>query len=226
LQAKQQAVAPRTVAPGSADHDKRYWTAGEGTFTLWRMEYVYIILRAAWYVGLPLFVLSFALIGWALYRGRVEGETLKDLQLSMDALGKQQKDEKTRQKIDPALGKWYSFGGGFYGLVALYTWLLIEIDDVADFISDLGALVFQLDIGVLISFFIQSLMNFVWAIAWPVYWLRAADNPWIWFIVAYGGYWLGIQAAQRVAKKRWPGEGPLLPGFDRQADERSDDPPA
>lgn len=173
--------------------------------TLPLMEYFSAAFRAVWIVGLPLFTLSFALVWWALYRGRVEGKTFKDLQQSMADLGKRHKDKEQNEKVDPALSKWFSFGGGFYGLVALYTWILIEWDEISDFIMGLGDLVLRFDLGVLIRFFIDSIMNFVWAIAWPMYWLRAADNPWIWFGVAYAGYWLGTHAAQRAFEKRWTG---------------------
>lgn len=172
------------------------------------MEIIRTAFQAALQVGLPLFILTFALIWWALLRGRVEGDTHKALQESMASLVKRQKDKEQPEKVDPALGKWFSFGGGFYGLVALYTWILIEWDDVSEFIMDLGDLVFRLDIGVLIRLFIESIMNFVAAIAWPVYWLQKADNPWIWFGVAYAGYWLGIQAARHTFAKRRSGEKP------------------
>lgn len=162
------------------------------------MEYLSAAFRAAWIIGLPLFVLSFALVWWALFRGQLEGESFEDLQLSISDLGKRRKDKESPTKVDPALGKWFSFGGGFYGLVALYTWILIEWDDVRDFLLNVGDLVFRFDIGVLIALFIESIMNFVWAIAWPAYWLQQADNPWIWFMVAYAGYWLGTQAGQRA----------------------------
>jgi len=170
------------------------------------MEYLSAAFRAVWVVGLPLFVLAFALVWWALFRGRVEGETFKDLQQSMVDLGKRHKDKETPDKVDPALGKWFSFGGGFYGLVALYTWIRIEWDDVFAFITSLDDLVLRFDIGVLIRLFIESIMNFVAAIAWPVYWLRTADNPWIWFGVAYAGYWLGVHAARRTFRKRVAGD--------------------
>ena len=172
-------------------------------------------------VGFPMMALSFAVIWWALHRGRVRGESVGELQKSLQALGARRKGKKAKkdkdgletepaqepEKLDPVLDKWFAFGGGFYGLVALYTWLLIEWDEAWGFITGLGALVLSFDPGTLISlvvnFFIESLMNFVAAIAWPAYWIGAAGNPWVWVIVAYGGYWLGIQAAQWASGRRW-----------------------
>lgn len=172
------------------------------------MDYIRTAFQAGLHVGLPLFILSFALVWWALWRGRVEGDTHKAIQQSIADLGKRQKDKEDPEKVDPALGKWFSFGGGFYGLVALYTWILIEWDDVFDFIMNLDDLVLRFDLSILILLFIESIMNFVWAIAWPIYWLQRADNPWIWFGVAYAGYWLGIQAARRQFGQRRSGDEP------------------
>ncbi len=172
------------------------------------------LFRALYSAGLPMFLLAFAMVWWALYRGRLEGETFSDLQASIQALGKARKDKENRQKEDPALEKWFRFGGGFYGLVALYTWLLIEWDDVADFLGGLASIALRLELGALITLFvnllIESVMNFVTAIAWPAYWLSVAGNPWIWIGVAYGGYWLGIRAAQIVSGRKWREESPGL----------------
>lgn len=167
------------------------------------------LFRALGMAFLPLFLLSFGLVWWALHRGRLEGESVSDLQRSIESLGKARKDKDDPQKVDPVLEKWFRFGGGFYGSVALYTWLLIEWDDVADFLGGLGDIVLNFDPGALISLvinlFIESIMNFVAAIAWPAYWLGEARNPWLWILLAYGGYWLGIKAAQHAAGKRWGG---------------------
>ncbi len=164
------------------------------------------LFRALWMAALPLFLLSFALVWWALHRGRLEGRSVSELQRSIQSLGKARKDKEKPQKVDPALEKWFRFGGGFYGLVALYTWLLIEWDEVWGFLTGLGDIVIRIDLGGLISlvivFFIESIMNFVTAIAWPAYWLGEARQPWLWVILAYGGYWLGIKAARKTFRER------------------------
>ena len=165
------------------------------------------LLIAVFTAGLPLFLLSFLMVSWALYRGRLAGQTVKEIQGSIDALGKARKDKTNNQDMDPALAKWFRFGGGFYGLMALYTWLLIEWDDAASFIFQLGDIVINLDpgllIGALVEFFVESVMNFVLAIAWPAYWLTETGDVWLKLIVAYGGYWLGIRAAQHAWHEGW-----------------------
>ena len=228
------------------------------------MALVTDIFHAVIGAGLPLMALTFAVIWWALHRGRLRGESVGELQKSIAALAASQKSDKKKnkerkkqakhevdqdmrglttdlqalddglkradepgEKLDPVLEKWLSFGGGFYGLVALYTWLVIEWDEVWGFLSDLPGIVFSFDMGSLISlvinFFIESLMNFIAAIAWPMYWIGTAGNPWVWIVVAYGGYWLGIKAAQQVAGKRWMGESPDLAGSITRPDDHDDE---
>ncbi|MEE8294825.1 MAG: hypothetical protein V3R64_03860, partial [Sphingomonadales bacterium] len=47
-------------------------------------------------------------------------------------------------------------------------------------------------------FFINSLMNFIWAIAWPGFWASEIKgaNILIWLGIAYGGYRLGMKIAR------------------------------
>lgn len=229
------------------------------------MEWFFDIFYAVVIAGLPIMALTFAVIWWAISRGRLEGNSVGELQQSIKALGKRQEkkanaevetqmaagmessklslgdlgmgklgqdglvgktngesngkgdgkadaqkqtakaDEDGTEKLDPVLEKWFSFGGGFYGIVALYTLVVIEWDEVWGFLTALPDLLFSFDIGGLISLaislFIESIMNFFTAIAWPLYWLNVAGNPWIWGAVAYAGYWLGIKVAQQVADR-------------------------
>ena len=217
------------------------------------------IFHAVIMAGLPLMALSFAVIWWALSRGRLQGTSVGELQKSIEVLGQQRKGKKDKkgkkggtdqqsselagdgldlaldagldldapgekkEKLDPVLDKWFSFGGGFYGIVALYTWILAEWNEVWNFMSALPGIVLSFNVGALISLvinlFIESLMNFITAISWPVYWLQEAGNPWIWIGVAYGGYWLGIKAARHVASRTGQADGAGLPGVITRADE-------
>ena len=61
----------------------------------------------------------------------------------------------------------------------------------------------QLNIGIIVSMFVEALTNFITAMVWPVYWMdRIETNQvWIWFAVAYGGYWLGLKQAQAMVRR-------------------------
>ncbi|MCW8869519.1 MAG: hypothetical protein OQK49_02345 [Proteobacteria bacterium] len=90
--------------------------------------------------------------------------------------------------------KWLAFGGGFYGLVAVLTYIIVEAQEIID-LFDMpgeGDVFSGISIGMLINFFIDSLMNFITAISWPVFWMNTGNAPfWKWFLAAYIGYLVG-----------------------------------
>jgi hypothetical protein len=113
--------------------------------------------------------------------------------------------------MNPVHGKWMKFGGGFYGIVALYTYGLVEWKEVSQFIASFGGFsefINNLSIQVLIRMFIEGLKNFITAISWPVYWMGdfGPQRMWIWMAIAYAAYWLGMKAAQRHVTLKIPSE--------------------
>lgn len=167
-------------------------------------------------LALPVFGLSFLMVWWALRKGMIsETQGVRALSKEIDAMGKaRKKDKKDNKKnkkdkkdmkkparVNPVHDKWLKFGGGFYGIVALYTYGLIEWREISDFISNRGGIVeffSDISINLLINIFINGLVNFIAAISWPVYWIAefGAERIWIWGGIAYAGYWLGMRAAQ------------------------------
>ena len=102
--------------------------------------------------------------------------------------------------MNPVHNKWLAFGGGFYGVVGLLTYLVVELGEISDFITGFdGFLSFfsNISLGLFIGLFIDSIVNFVVAIAWPAYWLSDinSDYIWMWFVAAYAGYWAGTRFA-------------------------------
>ena len=55
-------------------------------------------------------------------------------------------------------------------------------------------------VGDVVNFFINSLMNFITAITWPVYWLNKTEghSVWVWFVVVYLGYYCGQMLAKNT----------------------------
>lgn len=102
-------------------------------------------------------------------------------------------------------GKWLAFGGGFYGVVGVLTYAVVELRDLRDFFlgfESLYDLFADFGINMLVGILVEAVTNFVAAIAWPAYWLSdiRSDHVWIWFIVAYAAYWAGAKIAlQRYA---------------------------
>jgi len=110
------------------------------------------------------------------------------------------------RKMNPVHDKWLSFGGGFYGVVALLTYAVIELIEIRDWLYNFSGLLDffrNISFGMLVQLLINSLMNFIWAIVWPVYWLDNINShyPWVWLIAAYAGYWAGSRLAFRLKSK-------------------------
>lgn len=155
--------------------------------------------------GLPVGVLAYLLVWWALRNGYLsEVATVREVETEVKRLAK---DEEGKKTGDPVHRKWLALGGGFYGVVALLTLIVIELGDILDFLRNFDgftSLAELLSISTLISILFETLMNSFLALAWPMYWLSDAqvDYAWIWFAVAYGGYWLGCHlATQRHCRK-------------------------
>jgi hypothetical protein len=113
-------------------------------------------------------------------------------------MSKERKKDKT--KYNPVHKKWFVFGGGFYGAVALMTYVLVEWYEFVDFIRGLGGLgdlLSRLGINLIINIFVEALTNFIVAISWPVYWMSEIETNriWLWCIAAYGGYYAGSALA-------------------------------
>ncbi len=102
------------------------------------------------------------------------------------------------------MSKWVAFGGGFYGVMAVLTYVAVELVEVVEFFTSEGSLfatLADLGFGDLINFFINSLMNFIIAVSWPIYWLKniTGYSPWVWFVVVYAAYLSGQFMAKNTA---------------------------
>jgi hypothetical protein len=177
------------------------------------------LIRALFQAGLPVGITSFLLVWWALKSDYLQmPASVGEVEKGFKKLSKKKDGKKRRKKggraepetpgtaaddkprLNPVHNKWLAFGGGFYGVVALLTYAIVELAEIRDFIArydGLAGLISKFSFGMIIELIIDALMNFVVAIAWPVYWLSdiAGEYIWVWFGVAYGGYWAGVKAA-------------------------------
>lgn len=177
------------------------------------------IIELFWTLGmaaLPVAIFTTAIVWWAMRNGHLNDITdANSMQLKLKALSKQKVKKGEQDKRDFIHKKWSKFGGGFYGIVALLTYIVVEARELIDMVAHLGGLIEfikQLDIGVMISMFINAIMNFVYAIAWPWYWIENIDSNfiWLWFVVAYAGYWTGLRVALKYMRPRQA--MPIKPG--------------
>ena len=132
---------------------------------------------------------------------------MKALQAELKTLSK---DKENRvKKGDPIHNKWMKFGGGFYGVVGVFTLLVIEWSDIKGFgLGGYREIFNNFGIGNLIELgidlIIESFKNFIAAISWPVYWMDVIDSDriWLWFVAAYAGYSGGTHLARFQAQVR------------------------
>ena len=165
-------------------------------------------------VGIPIGVFTLAIVWWALQRGHFQ-ETLdiKALEREIKAMSKNNKKNKKEDKPDlhPVQKKWAKFGGGFYGIVAFFTYVVVEVTEIITMVINFGGFfgfLKQLDLDVIINMLIEALTNFIAAMVWPLYWMRRieTDQTWVWFVVAYAGYWLGLKLAQVLVQRQQSAE--------------------
>lgn len=168
-------------------------------------------------VGVPVGVFTLALVWWMLQGGHFkESLDTNALQREIKAMSKSKRKKKKEKEqgikeedrvLHPLQKKWAKFGGGFYGIVALFTYIVVEVLEIITMISNFGGLIDfikQLNLNVIIDMAIEALMNFVVAISWPLYWMQRIDSGqvWIWFLMAYAGYWAGLKLAPALLQRR------------------------
>jgi hypothetical protein len=174
------------------------------------VDFLIEVIWAIFLVGIPIAVFTLALVWWALRGGHLkESLDFGELGLELKAMSKtnKKKDNKDNSSQHPLQKKWATFGGGFYGIVAFFTYIVVEVMEITATIVNFGGFIGflkQLDIGVIISMFIEALTNFITAMVWPMYWLKRidTDQTWVWFVVAYVGYWVGLKAAHVLIQRR------------------------
>jgi len=184
-----------------------------------------MIIEAIWavvLVGVPITLFTLAIVWWGLRNGHFKeindskelGRELKRMAKGKNKTGNDKHGNKNSEnngpeskKPDLIQKKWAKFGGGFYGIVAFFTYLVVEIREIVDMILNIGGLwefIKQFDVGVIVELFISALMNFITAMVWPLYWMKRIDTNqvWMFFVAAYGGYVLGLKLAQRLNQHR------------------------
>ena len=165
---------------------------------------LYELVEALTKAGLPVALLSFVLMYWSLHRGHLqETGSMKALQAELKQLGKNKKDRA--KTSDPLHNKWMKFGGGFYGVVAMLTLIVVEWSDIKQFgLNGFQEALDDFGIGLVISLLVESFTNFIVAISWPVYWMDEieSDRIWLWILAAYAGYSGGTHLARYQAQVR------------------------
>jgi len=194
------------------------------------------IIKAVFLGGLPVAIFTFVIFQWAVASGRMTAfANAKELQNQFKNHKAERKQAKAAHKAerkqakaaqvavakvergpffhknlggDLLHGKIMSFGGGFYGTMALFTYLLIEIIEIWRFLTgvfNINTWLDKLGLDLLIGFLVNSVTNFVKAMLW---FLTLPDfismqNEVIWILIAYAGYWSGLRQTRENGSAVW-----------------------
>ena len=154
---------------------------------------IHELILAILQLGAPIAILSGLLLRRLYDRGALSRED------DFDDLGGK---IKPRGVTDFVESKWVMLGGGFYGAAALWTLIVMEIDQGFGLLSDLPWLIEELQRGIInlaITFFIEQLMTFIDAALWFLYWPSQSSFIAVWFVVAYFSYQIGARYAKDSA---------------------------
>lgn len=119
-------------------------------------------------VGSFIFIVSYCLHLIAYFKG--VGDEFSDIKPAGDKDHPDYHKHKSLAK-NPIISKWFAFGGGYYGVVALVKLIFIEIGEIKAFIKHWPgseAFVQDLGFGTFIAFCIEQFKNFIAAVMWPV----------------------------------------------------------
>ena len=162
----------------------------------WGRAMISDILEALMVLGLPVFLVSWYLFRRLHLRGDVRADSsYGTIKSDLKSLKKQK-----HPTTDFFHKTWMKFGGGFYGVTAVVTLLLIEAGEVWQLVfhfPGLEALFAEGFIALLISLIINQVQNVIAAAVWFVHWSGGGRNTLIWIAVAYGSYYLGMRTASR-----------------------------
>jgi hypothetical protein len=157
-----------------------------------------LILGAAFKLGLPVLVLSWLLFSWLYREGKLEKKA--DRKETAGALKEIKVESKAKDQggQNYLFDKWMWFGSGFYGVAALWTFMVIELLDFVKFIFNFPGFASLFADGVVnlfVTVLLNQLGNIISAFIWFNYW--SDGSPITWFLIAYLSYLAGIELAKR-----------------------------
>ena len=161
------------------------------------------ILEAALKLGLPVACLSWFILRQLYARGELNrSDDSKTVAENLKQIRKSRK-QRTTLSFDIVQAKWMQFGGGFYGCAALWTFLMIELQELIDLFSNFPGFATLIDNGLIdliVSLLVNQFTNFITAILWFSYWGDGGGAIAIWMATAYLSYLSGMTAA----RQDWP----------------------
>ena len=169
------------------------------------------LLTALLYAGLPVAFISFGMIYWAQKKGYpivkesddisedLTEELTEELTEDLDDITNDPNTKKSCKQLKNkhiVFDKWTTFGGGYYGIMALVTYAHVELLELWQAFSAFESIqhfINQLSFGFFIGLIIEAIKNLVTAFIWFTYWdeFLPINSPWLWLGASYAGYYAG-----------------------------------
>ena len=166
------------------------------------MELISEAFEALLIAGLPVFLFSFFMVYFSYHKGYLSSDvSIRNAFKSKDNPSSQL-SKKNKKNLLFFHSKWVTFGGGFYGLIAVLTFLIIEILQIFNFwinVSSWKDVTDLFSISALVSMFVDSIINMITAAIWFTYWPDKLQSSHfiLWVLIAYFCYRMGAQYAKK-----------------------------
>ena len=159
------------------------------------------VLEAVVKIGLPVMLLAYILLRQLYQAGTLD--PCDDEKTVDKQLGKLRKDKDSKVQSNLLQAKWMQFGGGFYGLAALWTFAVIEVFQFIGFVRNFPGFEALFKNGVInlaVDIFVNQIQNLVAAFVWFTYWAPHGSTIGWWILVAYVSYLLGMYLARATTR--------------------------
>lgn len=156
------------------------------------------LIEAIIKLGIPVAVLSWFIFSWLYGAGEIDRKANHKAVSARIKKMKKSFEKKEESNANFVYEKWMWFGSGFYGLAGLWSFAVIEISDMLRFVFNFPGLAVLFEDGIisfLVALGLNQVGNIITAFVWFTYW--PAESMLIWVLIAYVGYWVGVEMARR-----------------------------
>jgi hypothetical protein len=180
---------------------------------------LFFLLRVTVELGVPVAALTWLLFYRLYHRGELARDANhKAIRSSLKAMKAAAKESKT--PADSVLhAKWMRLGGGFYGVAALWTLVVMEAGGIVNAIVEPSSVEDMFRGGVVdfgVNLLVGQITTFVQALVWFTWWSGNEHHVFGCIAIAYLGYLAGLNLARRETAV-----GSRLVGLDWRARVRS-----
>ncbi len=159
------------------------------------------LIKSVLFLGFPVLLIGWFLLGRLYKSGRLDRDaTGKRLKVALEKI----KEETSADKSDRLQSQLMKFGGGFYGVTALWTLIVQELTDLVRFASNLAEELARIFadgiIDLVVNLLVNQFTNFVTAILWFAFWPdQTGSSTIVVLAIAYAGYLVGLRLARADA---------------------------